>query len=380
MTYEQMMHRIANLPQDSIIIYAPYFTDSAHRSFVPADVIVHLCRSANAPVFSTQEYFLGSGIVGGSLLATEKMGEKAAEVTAEYLRGHLKLNKPITSFSTTPQPMLDWNALVRWKVETSSLPKGCTIINEPASLWENYKKTVTTAIAIFLSLGTLSCILWLVNRRLKRLTIAAGKSEAYYRSIFTNSLIGITVTDKNFVFTDVNDAFCRMLGYSGEEMVCKMTISDLSARDDVTKSMDMINKLIRREIDHYTIEKRYISKTGEDIPALVYVKGRYGPDGQYEGTTASNLDISERKRTEALLMENEEKYRTLFNNSEVAMFRTRLDGSEILEVNQKFLELVGKPRDEVIGKPSSLFWEDPAERKEMVERLMADERVSEFKC
>jgi PAS domain S-box-containing protein len=306
------------------------------------------------------------------------MGEKASEITADYLKGHLKLNKPITTFSTAPQLMLDWNALVRWKVETSTIPKGCTIINEPVSFWQNYKETVTTAIIIFLSMGTLSCILWFVNRRLKRLTIAAGKSEAYYRSIFSNSLIGITVTDKNFMFTDVNDAFCRMLGYSREELVGKMTISDLSSPGDVAKSMDMINKLMRREIDHYTIEKRYISKNGEDIPALVYVKGRYSRDGQYEGTTASNLDITERKHAEALLMENEEKYRTLFNNSEVAMFRSRPDGSAILEVNQKFLDLVGKSREQVVGKPSTIFWEDLEEREEMLHRLMAGERVSEF--
>jgi hypothetical protein len=143
-TDEQMLHQIAHLAKDSIIIYAPYFTDTTHRSFLPADVVERICRSASAPVFSTQEYFLGSGIVGGSLLKTEQIGEKVAEITVQYLKGRLKLDKPITSFSTPPQLMLDGNALVRWKVAISSLPKGCTIVNRPVSLWENNKSSAAS--------------------------------------------------------------------------------------------------------------------------------------------------------------------------------------------------------------------------------------------
>jgi two-component system, cell cycle sensor histidine kinase and response regulator CckA len=207
---------------------------------------------------------------------------------------------------------------------------------------------------------------------------ALRKSEAHYRSIFANSLIGVTVTDRNFIFTDANEAFCRMLEYSREELIGKMTISDVSHPDDVMKSMDMIDKLIRHEIDHYTLEKRYVSKTGNILPALVYVRGHYNLAGEYEGTTASNLDITEQKRTEELLRENEEKYRSLFNNSEIAMFRSRLDGSETLEVNQKFLDIVGKTREEVQGKPSVMLWEDPTERGEMIRRLVRDGSISDF--
>ena len=89
-------------------------------------------------------------------------------------------------------------------------------------------------------------------------------------------------------------------------------------------------------------------------------------------------DITERKQLNKVMRENEEKFRNLFNNAEVGMFRSRLDGSEVLDVNQKFLDIVGKTREETLGKPSRILWADPKERQKMVQRLVAEGRVSQL--
>ena len=90
------------------------------------------------------------------------------------------------------------------------------------------------------------------------------------------------------------------------------------------------------------------------------------------------LDLTERIQADQLLREREEKYRNLFYNAEIAMFRSKLDGSEILDVNQKFLDIVGKTREETIGKPAAIFWADLQERNEMVRRISEDGRVSGY--
>jgi two-component system, cell cycle sensor histidine kinase and response regulator CckA len=89
-------------------------------------------------------------------------------------------------------------------------------------------------------------------------------------------------------------------------------------------------------------------------------------------------DITERTRAENALRESEEKFRNLFNNSEIAMFRTKLDGSEVLDANEKWLDLVGKTREEAIGKPSQILWVDPNVREEMVKTLIAEGSVSQL--
>jgi PAS domain S-box-containing protein len=83
-------------------------------------------------------------------------------------------------------------------------------------------------------------------------------------------------------------------------------------------------------------------------------------------------------RSEDRTREREEKYRNIFNSSEVGMFRSRLDGSELLEVNDKFLKILNRTREEVIGKPSVILWVDPHEREEMVRRIKADGQITDF--
>ncbi len=88
----------------------------------------------------------------------------------------------------------------------------------------------------------------------------------------------------------------------------------------------------------------------------------------------------ERQRAEQSLRESEEKYRRLFDDAEVGMFRTRLDGSEMLDVNPRFLEIFGRTRDEVLGAPSVIHWADPRDREEMVRVLEAEGHINDFEC
>ncbi len=83
------------------------------------------------------------------------------------------------------------------------------------------------------------------------------------------------------------------------------------------------------------------------------------------------------KRAENRLSESEEKYRNIFNSAGVGMFRSRLDGSEILDLNDKFLQILNQTREDVIGKPSVIVWADPHEREKMVRSLNTDGKVTD---
>jgi PAS domain S-box-containing protein len=92
------------------------------------------------------------------------------------------------------------------------------------------------------------------------------------------------------------------------------------------------------------------------------------------------LDITERKQMQETLRQSEEKYRNLFNNAEVGMFRTRIDGSEVIDFNDKYLEIYGLKREEMLGRPAAAYWADPADRAVLVGKLKANGRVKDFEC
>ena len=84
--------------------------------------------------------------------------------------------------------------------------------------------------------------------------------------------------------------------------------------------------------------------------------------------------------SEHRLTESEEKFREFFHNAQVGMFRTVMDGSRLLEANDKFLEILGRTRDEAADLPPTTYWADLSERDELIRRLRAEGAVSNFEC
>ncbi len=92
------------------------------------------------------------------------------------------------------------------------------------------------------------------------------------------------------------------------------------------------------------------------------------------------LDITELKYSFSRLHQSEENYRHLFNNAEVGMFKTRLDGSEILEFNKKFLEILDYTGEEVRSVPSVNIWAKAHDRERVTGLLKKKEQVTNFEC
>lgn len=80
----------------------------------------------------------------------------------------------------------------------------------------NHKQTIIKEAKILEK--TTNELIW-VNAALKR-------SEVKYRSYIENAPDGVFVADENGRYADVNEATCRMTGYSKEELL-KMTMTDL---------------------------------------------------------------------------------------------------------------------------------------------------------
>ncbi len=94
---------------------------------------------------------------------------------------------------------------------------------------------------------------------------------------------------------------------------------------------------------------------------------------------AYSVELEQRvvERT-AALYESEEKYRGLFENAQVAMYRSALDGSGILEANQKYLDFIGYTLEELRSFSALKIWADPAQRAEMVRRLEENGILSDY--
>ena len=137
--------------------------------------------------------------------------------------------------------------------------------------------------------------------------------------------------------------------------------------------IDSGNPIINREETGLDSQGKPVSILSTKVPL------RDG-QGKIIGLVGTGRDITERNRAEEALRKSEEKFRNLFNNAEVGMFRSRLDGSEILDMNEKFLTIFGRTRAEMQGSASVLHWADLREREELARQLETAGCVIDFEC
>jgi len=90
-------------------------------------------------------------------------------------------------------------------------------------------------------------------------------------------------------------------------------------------------------------------------------------------------EIFERKQAERALQESGEKYRNIFNNAQVGIFRTRISDGKVLECNDRFARTYGyKTAEDCIDDfVVSEHYSDPGTREKMVASLMEKGEVND---
>ena len=95
------------------------------------------------------------------------------------------------------------------------------------------------------------------------------------------------------------------------------------------------------------------------------------------GTTT---DINEQKRAEAALRDSETKYQSLFDNAQVALFRTGISDGRLIEINRRYAQMAGYENvQECMAEfNSSEAWADPHGRDELVKILRERGHVNDY--
>jgi PAS domain S-box-containing protein len=189
-----------------------------------------------------------------------------------------------------------------------------------------------------------------LRRRATEETLRA--SEARWRSMFEASAVGITVMDQSNHFAAANEAFERMVGYTGDELRSLGPL-DITHEDDREAAREMIENVQSGKREDYQTEKRYRRKDGKVIWVRVSTARALDPESPLPGIPAIIEDITEHKRAE----------NDLHNAREALSRATRLTimgelaASIAHEINQPLGAIImnGNRRPEHLGFPASGF-------------------------
>lgn len=131
------------------------------------------------------------------------------------------------------------------------------------------------------------------------LTRLKESSETRFQALFEQAAVGVVEVDfDSGRFLRVNRKGCELLGYSREELLQRDFMS-ITHPDDVSASLEQVQRLREGVITEYTMEKRYLHKEGHTIWVSLTVSPLSTPDQARPTLLAVVQDISARKHAEA---------------------------------------------------------------------------------
>jgi len=181
------------------------------------------------------------------------------------------------------------------------------------------------------------------------------ESEFIFKILFDDSADGIIYGDyKSRRILRANQAFCRMLGYSEQDLKQQL-IKDLHPENDQPGIMKQFEKVINKEIQIATdvpVRRKDGSTFYADITGLIFMIQ------EQTYFLGSFRDISDRRAAEEKLRQSEESYSALFDNLLDAyslhriIFENRVPVDFVyLKVNHTFEQQTGLK--DVVGKKVS---------------------------
>jgi PAS domain S-box-containing protein len=304
LSMEETLARAATLPADTIVLYATISRDGQDQTFVPREALAAISRVSSVPVFGLYDSYLGYGIVGGRLVGWEIHGREAAQMVLRILSGESPGSIPFGGKEAYVDAY-DWRELKRWNIPESAVPPGSEIRHRAPSMWEEHRQVIIAGVALIAFQAALifSLVVNLRRRRIAegflaeseaRLSLAAESADAGMWSVQAESS-QVWVTDKTRELFGLPEHTTLHL----DDFLNRMHPED---RERLNAAIQNALQSGKDMTEEYRIQR------GDGSLRWLASHGRLQPAGagQSKRLMGVTVDITDRKRAEELLRQNQQ--------------------------------------------------------------------------
>jgi PAS domain S-box-containing protein len=221
----------------------------------------------------------------------------------------------------------------------NKLEKDGQVTDYELKIMGKYGQLVNTVISASLAEGIISGMLMDITDR--------KQSEEKFKALINNSSDLIRILDKNGIITFDSPSSTRILGYLEDYFIGKSPL-DFIHPDDLERVKKDLNEVFENHNPGTPTEFRihkadgtyiYVESVSQNMFKIPYING----------IVVTTHPIQQRKEMEDKLIENEKKYRTLFEEDPDYTILLKPDGT-ILDVNNATTEIAGLSQKELIGE------------------------------
>ena len=173
------------------------------------------------------------------------------------------------------------------------------------------------------------------------------RSERQFRGFFENSSAGMCIANsKTGYFVKVNPALCEWLGYTEQELLSRPMI-DFIKKSTLQKTEDILEELAEGVVEK-TI-KDFVNEYQHKDGSSVWLRWNASVPDESGINYSVCANITKERVQQKIIEQTEEKFYEFFNNGAVGMVMFDHKQMKFIEVNDKFCELIGRTRKEILN-------------------------------
>ena len=164
--------------------------------------------------------------------------------------------------------------------------------------------------AIALLAGGVIWSVWQLRRHVARrqeAELALRQEYAFRRAMEDSLLTGLRARDMDGRMIYVNPAFCRMVGFSAEELIDQKPPMPYWDPDDLVRTQALHEYILARGTTGDGVEVKLKRRNGERLDALIFEAPLIDAQGHQTGWMGSVLDITEQKKAREMARQQEER-------------------------------------------------------------------------
>lgn len=318
--FHSFWKKLAQIDKKTPVLLLSAYLDKEGNRMNFNESLIKIKQHLKSPLYHLWLHGMEKGILGGKLISHYYQGRSAGKIVLDILNG-----KSISSISVKRDGLnkyfFDYSQLKQFGIEHSKLPKESIILNKPISFYEEHK-TLIWSIIVFLAFLFIIILIIQIN------IIRRRKIEHHFNTLIAN-LPGVSYRmnnnkDRTAVF--LSEKCKELTGYETTDFVEKrlLSFSGITYVDDRAHIWNIVQKALESK-QSFELEYRIIMPDGRIKWVWEQGVGIF-KNNELLYLDGIILDNDERKKNEFLLVEKENRFRMLFENSEVSIWNEDLSG------------------------------------------------------
>jgi signal transduction histidine kinase len=211
LSFDEMLKQVAALPPNSAVFFAGLAADATGMLQNDGKLLPRLQAASTAPIFSFQDSYFGSGLVGGPMLSIPEISRSVVDVAVRILAGETPASIQTPAVGFAP-PRFDWRELQRWNIKEVNLPAASTIEFRQPTFWSEHRWTVIAVASIlFLQAALISALLF---ERVRRRRAEAASRRRFFELTQMNRSLTVSAMSSSIAH-ELNQPLGAILNNAG---------------------------------------------------------------------------------------------------------------------------------------------------------------------